>query len=540
MARLRHRYWLTGTLVAESALYVGGLQNESVTADLGQTRDGFDRIILPGTSLAGVIRSRLAGDDDRQFWWGAQLSGFAADDGDGSPSRRVGASRITVHDAPSQSEPVLERRDSSSVDRVTGAAARRHLFSRYLVPSGTAFDFAMAMEVAQAALAEEAQSYLRAILATLTRDGVSIGSGITRGLGVLRLLAPRLRREDFTCAAGLFAAIDVGGEDLDVPECGDSPTDEPASGVLRISVPWRPLGPVTSKIDVEGTEVDAIPATTRRGEALRLLLPGSSLKGALRSHAERVARTARDESPIDADEFAEQMHQAADLPFIAELFGAPSNWARSQPGRRGLLTVHDVVSRAEVPARQWDLVRVSAEAEARPTASREQRDGARGELGRAVAELNAALADSGLWFDVVTRNAIDRWTGAAADRALFTSIEPYVVADCNESGWADIVVDLDVERARRGNDARHVDALLAFILLLLRDLAEGWIPIGFGATRGCGAMRANDDGIRFRFAGEPSNDHIAHFDSRTLREVLSNRELTEALLEAWDEAIGCR
>ncbi|CAM3082426.1 RAMP superfamily CRISPR-associated protein [Skermania piniformis] len=512
MRRLHARYRLTGNLTALSAVHVGGLGPDG-TVDLGQVRDGQDRVILPGSSLAGVIRAALG--DDLTKWWGHDLTGNPDED------RNAHASRIVVADAPAVGPVQLEIRDGVSIDRVTGAAAERHLYTRYVVPPGTAFEFDLAIDVPDEADNQTAHDLVRQIGAQLAGPGLSVGAATTRGLGRMRLLRPELRRDDLASRVGLLALLGGRSEQIDVTPSQDGPP----AGTLRITVPWRALGPVLSKVADDGVS-DSFPATARDGTQLRLLIPGSSIKGTLRSHAERIVRTLTGETVTAEAGFVDQLAAAAGLPTIGDLFGEATDHQR-EAGRRGLLAVHDVTSRVSVPTDLWQVVRANG---GNGEGDVEQR---RRAFADAVEALNTATEPAGLWFDIASRNAIDRWSGAAADKLLYTALEPYVVGD---DVWSDLVLDLDVGRAREGTGA-SVDALLALLMFVLRDFAEGWLPIGFGTTRGLGSVTADPTEIRFTFHGQSGADHAAELHDRRLHDVLADRELTDDLETAWARTI---
>jgi hypothetical protein len=64
---------------------------------------------------------------------------------------------------------------------------------------------------------------------------------------------------------------------------------------------------------------------------------------------------------------------------------------------------------------------------------------------------------------------------------LFSVLEPHA----SDAAWEPLVLTLDLHQL---NDHRKLPAL-ALLLLVLRDLSDGWIPIGFGGNRGLGSIR---------------------------------------------------
>ena len=59
---------------------------------------------------------------------------------------------------------------------------------------------------------------------------------------------------------------------------------------------------------------------------------------------------------------------------------------------------------------------------------------------------------------------------------------------------------------------------LALLLLVLRDLADGWLALGFGATRGRGSVRVS----RVAFTGEGLTGIWAGLPGRTLADVIDD------------------
>jgi hypothetical protein len=75
--------------------------------------------------------------------------------------------------------------------------------------------------------------------------------------------------------------------------------------------------------------------------------------------------------------------------------------------------------------------------------------------------------------------AVDRWTGGAAENLLFTGYEPFGLH------WQPLVMTLDLALVRNRL------ASLALVWLLLRDLWEKRVYLGFGANRGYGGLQVN-------------------------------------------------
>ena len=194
-------------------------------------------------------------------------------------------------------------------------------------------------------------------------------------------------------------------------------------------------------------------------ENAQLLIPGTSIRGALRSRASRIARTvlaARDDfKSLTSHDIHEQI--AAEPNLVRYMFGSTEY--------RGAVTVHDCLS-----TKRGKLIEV-------------------------------------------THNAIDRWTGGVIDGGLFTE------AVYLGTHWEPITIDIDLRQllnnieaekgpeAKRGpadaNEAEdssvereqpkptHADyAHAAYVLLglVLAELSAGTLPLGSRSTRGLGQV----------------------------------------------------
>ena len=218
-------------------------------------------------------------------------------------------------------------------------------------------------------------------------------------------------------------------------------------------------------------------------ENAQLLIPGTSIRGALRSRASRIARTvlaARDDfKPLASHDIHEQI--AAEPNLVRYMFGSTEY--------RGALTVHDCLS-----------------------------------------------TDCGNLIEV-THNAIDRWTGGVIDGGLFTEAvylgthwEPITIdIDLRqllnnieaEKGLEDKRKATDADKAEKKTEAKrdpadadeaedgsdkskqpkptHADYAHASYVLLglaLAELSAGTLPLGSRSTRGLGQVVVSSIDIR--------------------------------------------
>ncbi len=455
MARHTHAvYRLSGTLRCTTALSVAH-GDRGLTDDIVCVRDGKGRLVIPGTALAGVLRHALGSN---QLW---------GDERDPWSPKPVGSSdllygsNVWVEDSVVSSAgnaPVrVERRDGVGIDRHSGSAATGVLYSREVVPAGTQFSLEILIEETATGSSQQGRALLLDLVALLRR-GIRIGGGCTRGLGSIRLEdKAKITVDRVGTRKGILRVLTDGP-----PDAEQLPAAATDRETIRIEVPWEAAAPLLVKASMNGL-VDAGPVTTRSGDQVRFVVPGSSIKGALRSRAERIERTLTT-SRAEA-EFLDALASPT-TPLTVQIFGhAPDRGRRG--GAKGALAVDDCHSLH--PVSGWgDLVEAVSKA---PDPDR-----------RRAAVIAARSKARKSKVDIIDHVALDRWTGGADDGRLFSLVVPSAGL-----AWEPIRLQLDARSRRQGID---VLAELGLVALVLRDLAEGDVAIGHGASRGYGAVRA--------------------------------------------------
>ena len=495
------RYELTVHLVTDAPLHSGGIDEvvdrrrdpkERATVARRFARDGCGRPVLTGRSVKGALRAAcqrfreehgdavgLTERELRQLWGddGTRGAGSAA------PLR---ASAITVHTVELLTEGcqrdkehkiVLPTRMGNAIDRYWGSAGDTALFKHEYLPRGKELALTITaeaglpdgVEVPQGDVAPpgpEQVEKLFALIIGLIKDGrVAFGGRQNAGWGRVALSdsekAWTLTKAEPGSRTGLEEWLSgAGGRSVDV-----APVDCGGSGRMRIEITWdSPTGILVAEPqkDGPGEGADAGAAggspegadseETKPARPLRagpeesdpIVLPGSSVRGALRTRATRIARTillAKKDPSTVADWSGAGVHEqlAQDPSLVRDLFGSTTH--------RGALTVLDTLAAEDGPSRK------------------------------------------------VTHNAGDRWTGGVADGLLYSE-EVY------DSTWNSIVLEIDLDRlltnARAGleepggqEDSQGEDrsrAAFCLLGLVLAELAAGTLPLGSRGTRGMGQV----------------------------------------------------
>ena len=405
-------------------------------------------------------------------------------------------------------ESPLPRRHGVGIDRTTGAASDGALYEHEFLPRSTKFDIRITAEgrddepmgrdqsegIPGPASSDTVKKLLEFIVDVLTSGAVCLGGRTGSGQGTIQVIEPKLRRTGKTTDTGaLTAPADVLdaliGEDEEgtpIPlELGGWSLEEPA----RITIDWwSPTGIFVAEdeeltkqrkaqkeeenrkkgIDEEVHEVVyPLRDPSEAWENAQLLIPGTSIRGALRSRASRIARTvlaAKGElSTFASHDLHEQI--AAEPNLVRYMFGSTEY--------RGAVTVHDCLS-----TKRGKLIEV-------------------------------------------THNAIDRWTGGVIDGGLFTE------AVYLGTHWEPITIDIDLRQLLNNIEAEkgpeddgktvgagqtgigsedreqskptHADyAHAAYVLLglVLAELSAGTLPLGSRSTRGLGQVVVSSIDVR--------------------------------------------
>jgi CRISPR/Cas system CSM-associated protein Csm3 (group 7 of RAMP superfamily) len=534
--RIAARLKIQGELVADGPFHVGGMGGNP-DVDLALAVDGKNRFYIPGTSIAGPLRAwasaRLVDGDEVERLFGFQKN---VKDKQTNQERDQGhASFILVEDGLVKSDFEVELRDGVGINRFTGAAAEAIKYDRAVLPHGSRIDFKMTVEIdprpdeQREVDIKRVKKLIGSLLRALQDGQIHFGAARTRGLGKLKLSAVSLEifEHDFLSPAGIIASLRPLQGSLELNDLGQTQMkDWPR---LEIKITWRPLAALMVKAEREGSGVDMLPLTSASGEKLSFVLPGSSIKGALRTQAERIVRTVRPAYAYGAPSegnprklFLDQVEMksanaagqsqgedVAATQLIGALFGRASRKEGPPSGHKDEL--NDREQDKDKPPLAGLGALAAADCYAKPQFTRQQwanveQAAAEVEQGKNKSPLQDALESAGLTHDPPTKKAytqmamhvaIDRWTGGAADRFLFSSLEPHGVE------WNDIRLSLDLGRLTK--DDRH--PAVALLLLVLRDLTAGRIPLGSAVNRGMGAIEisrikltpeglGSDDGLK--------------------------------------------
>ena len=403
-------------------------------------------------------------------------------------------------------ESPLPRRHGVGIDRTTGAASDGALYEHEFLPRGTAFTIRITAEgrdgeqkndterkgnkqsegIPGPASSDTVEKLLEFIVDVLKSDTFSLGGRTGSGQGKIQVIEPKLRRFSGTTDAGtlttpadvLNALIGQDEEGTSLPlKLGGWSLEKPT----RITITWwSPTGIFIAEDEKLTKQRKAAQEAENKKKGIeeevhevvyplrdpseewknaQLLIPGTSIRGALRSRASRIARTVlaarRELEPFASRDLHDQIATEPNL--VRYMFGCTEY--------RGAITVHDCMS-----------------------------------------EKTGTCVE-------VTHNAIDRWTGGVIDGGLFTE------AIFLGTHWKPIKIDIDLRQLlsnieaekgpeddgktvyadqtgigsedREQSKPTHSDyAHAAYVLLglVLAELSAGTLPLGSRSTRGLGQV----------------------------------------------------
>ncbi len=435
-AALARKLIINCKLRTEAPLLIGCGQDDGLT-DILLLKDKQGRPFIPGTALAGVLRSEIAGIYGEAA--ADSLFGSVADDGN--------QSMLCVSDVMLESKGIVVR-DGVAVDELTGVAKAGAKFDYEALERGAEGTVLLELTVRRGFLNKSIPGFsyqhntfaakgdcygeMAASLADLLTSGIKLGAMTSKGCG--RVAAPvPARVHDFAFGQGKAAAKWLQYLEKGVlPEALYVASDKAARSKadFYLSIDCRLLGALLIReTDVsEEQKVENIAAVQLKSRDA-YVIPGTSWKGVLRHQAYKIllALTHNDVARV------EQLQN--------DCFGYAGNGVdgEQQGGKKSRLSVEETY-----------------------------------------------IKKSDLFPKKHSRNRIDRFTGSTVDTALFTD-EPVWQQD---KAMAPIKLNACMKNC--------TEAEAGLMLLLLKDLWLGNINIGSGKGSGRGVLRGSHCEISYQ------------------------------------------
>lgn len=486
-------------LKTQTALHVGGIGGDEVTDDLLR-RDAQGRLFIPGSAIAGPLRATatrlaprlgskpcaaLAGSHDQCSCWVCDLFGEVnPQEGNEKGGRASSLWVEDAYDSVRQSGPTSIR-DGVGIDRPSGAAARQGSvkFDLEVLPAGATFDVHMTLRVHSDPDVQKRNEMLLAVALAEWQGGRgALGGRVARGLGgfevgqltwherkldTVKHLMDFLHRDDGNSLAATTISADTQEKRLETARADKKIKIGPApAGNRRKDLAAYAVARAWAEADItlqfQGPMLINDLARSRRGgfdhapwkDNSRLqgpwVLPGSSVRGVLRSQAEKIARTLATQRATDESDFLKRC--PAGDPNNSRRAGAPlanSDCLLSDKGISGEVIVHP--NQLDLADQFFGSVRLGS---------------------RLIVE-DGRLANRPE-LKAMDFLAIDRFTGGGRDSAKFDALALWRPA---------FRVRLRLDNPESWE--------LGWLLLTLRDLHDGLTTLGFGAAKGFGQAKVS-------------------------------------------------
>lgn len=262
----------------------GGNIYEQGTTDMDILLDGRGLPYIPGSALAGVLRSLMSKKDaETAFGYVQQNEG------------KIQASRVIVSDAVLKERKGVRKTIRDGVRLLDdGTAADKAKYDYEVVETRAPYTAILETED------DETVKIMRRLLSGITRQGISVGGRTSRGFGELVV---SVREKSFDLPAQIQDWVDwdpygdgaFSEKDAFVPE---EETDAKDNKVC-IEAELEVVGSLMIRVPLEGDEANAVGLRNMAGKAV---IPGTTWAGALRHHMRQLART------IGSTELGEQIN----------------------------------------------------------------------------------------------------------------------------------------------------------------------------------------------------------------------------------------
>jgi CRISPR/Cas system CSM-associated protein Csm3 (group 7 of RAMP superfamily) len=497
---------IIGKLEARTAIHIGSGQGDNVTDALVR-RDVFGQSFIPGTSIAGALRALLTRLAPRfGFDHCCALShdnnscqcGVCHLFGDINPSDQPGSkssvSRLSVFDArPEDLEIQTVIRDGVGIDRITGTAARSAAakFNLEVIAAGSQFELRIELHD----LSPEDEQLLTVGLTEWQSGRLWLGGQVARGLGafylidleykILRLDTPEGLLNYLNCDEPWREAVIQSAawfkeklDSLNILSSQGQPNNTILRGWLELTGTLQADGVMLANDTLASgiSGFDHAPLQANLCGWRQPVLPGAGLRGVLRSHAERLARTL-------------VAFQSGVANYSKRCPACDPN-VRDKPGGTGL------------PLESCDSLLRKIE-----KANRNLKTGGNSSCNTGDIEDSLCLAcrlfgsprqgsrlivedapyistpqQETPEYKMLDFLAIDRFTGGGADKLKFDAVALWKPA---------FNFQLYLENPAPWE--------LGWLCLVLRDLMEGWLRVGFGGAKGFGCMKLMNWQAKFGF-----------------------------------------
>lgn len=293
---LSERIIVTGWLTLETPAHFGNGDSEGML-DMPLHLDTVERrALLTGTSLAGALRNYVYHTNQRLA---EQLFGRVDNVSESGASEE---SLVIIDDALGD-KPQVEVRDGVALDSQTRTAANEFKYDIELLAAGSGFPLSFELQLFKSHRSETRTHLLRGFalaLHGLAQGEIRLGKRKRRGFGQCRVTGWQVRRFDMTTANGMVdwlrytttPAMKAQREQRTIFQLLNVEPLTSPQAACKVDATFRIDGSLLVRSEpLEINAPDAVHLQSRRNGELKPVLSGTSIAGALRAQALRIANT---------------------------------------------------------------------------------------------------------------------------------------------------------------------------------------------------------------------------------------------------------
>lgn len=267
---------LKGKIVSKTPLIIGSGNKD--LADIEVLRDESGNPFIPATSFIGVLRHRIVevsckeNPVQSEYFWGAE--------------RNEGAqSALCCHDFTTGEEATIKLRDGVAIDPKTGIAIDKHKYDYEVVEPGVPFDMRLEVTVRK----QFDKDYFKKILATivelLEKEEISFGAKTTSGFGRCKLEGKAYYEFDFSKKEDVWRWLRQDFSQQTKFDAKAFQIEQRAFTIDAVFSIKNSLIVRSYSSDPESSDAVHIKSDGKN------VLPGTSIKGAIRSRGRKILNT---------------------------------------------------------------------------------------------------------------------------------------------------------------------------------------------------------------------------------------------------------
>jgi CRISPR/Cas system CSM-associated protein Csm3 (group 7 of RAMP superfamily) len=281
------RYILRGKLRLESPLLIGCGMNDGMNCPVLKDAEGIPYI--PGASLGGALRHYFQSQFQSAFtlvqieeFWGSERKNKKEKD------TRSFQSSFFVSDLRPMNKPSIVVRDGIAIDRGRGVAKAQKKYDYEVIEPDSDFEFQAEVLLREVFGRETFEKIITLIMGSLKKGEIPLGAMTTKGFGRCRLLDGECLKYDFKKKEDVLNWLARDTEKAGRLEIHSSmPTSKAPDDLFLEVVLALKNSLLIRSYSGRPQDPDAVHISSNG----RAILPGTSIKGALRARAERIMNT---------------------------------------------------------------------------------------------------------------------------------------------------------------------------------------------------------------------------------------------------------